>query len=101
MVTRLTWASFVLLLALTLVPSPAVAQNAQITGVVRDSSGAVLPGVAVEASSPALIEKARTVFTDNQGQYRIIALVPGSYTVTFTLTGFGTVVREGISLTAS
>src|SRR5438309_764810 len=99
--TRPTWILVVLLLALTLVPSPVSAQNAQITGVVRDSSGAVIPGVAVEASSPALIEKTRTVFTDSQGQYRIIALVPGAYKVTFTLAGFGTVVREGITLTAS
>ena len=99
--TRPTWILVVLLLALTLVPSPVSAQNAQITGAVRDSSGAVIPGVAVEASSPALIEKTRTVFTDSQGQYRIIALVPGAYKVTFTLAGFGTVVREGITLTAS
>src|SRR3984957_7114092 len=91
----------VVLLAFTLVPSLASAQNAQITGVVRDSSGGVLPGVSVEASSPALIEKTRTVFTDSQGQYRIIALVPGEYKVSFTLAGFGTVVREGIALSAS
>jgi len=68
---------------------------------VRDASGAVLPGVQVEASSPALIEKTRTVFTDGQGQYRIIALQAGAYKVTFTLTGFGTVVRENIALTSS
>src|SRR5438552_3339714 len=99
--TRSTVIRAVVLVAFTLIPSLASAQNAQLTGVVRDSSGAVIPGVGVEASSPALIEKTRTVFTDSQGQYRIIALVPGAYKVTFTLTGFGTVVREGISLTAS
>jgi Carboxypeptidase regulatory-like domain/TonB-dependent Receptor Plug Domain len=93
--------SLVCLVAIAFVPSPASAQNAEIAGVVRDSSGAVLPGVAVEAVSPALIEKTRTVFTDAQGQYRIIALQAGTYKVTFTLTGFGTAVREGIVLTAS
>src|SRR5262245_21432884 len=87
--------------AIALVPATVVAQNAEIGGVVRDTSGAVLPGVTVEASSPALIEKSRTVFTDAQGAYRVIALVPGTYRVTFTLTGFGTVVREGIVLTAA
>src|SRR4051812_30743181 len=90
----------VLLSALTLMPSLAFGQNAEIAGTVRDSSGAVLPGVTVEASSPALIEKSRTVFTDGSGQYRVIALVPGAYRVTFTLPGFSTVVREGIVLTA-
>ena len=89
------------LLALTFVSSPAFAQNAEISGVVRDASGAVLPGVAVEASSPALIEKTRTVFTDGQGQFRIIALQAGVYKVTFSLTGFGTVVRDAITLTSS
>jgi Carboxypeptidase regulatory-like domain len=90
-------------LALTLlcVPRIALAQNAEISGVVRDASGAVLPGVQVEASSPALIEKTRTVFTDGQGQYRIIALQAGAYKVTFTLAGFGTVVRENVALTSS
>src|SRR5262245_25158780 len=78
----------------------AFAQNAEIAGIVRDSSGAVLPGVSVEASSPALIEKSRTVFTDGQGQYRAIALSPGTYSVTFTLSGFKTTIREGIVLTA-
>ena len=90
----------VLFTALALVPATVVAQNAEIAGVVRDSSGAVLPGVTVEASSPALIEKSRTVFTDTQGQYRIIALSPGTYRVTFALSGFKTVAREGIVLTA-
>jgi hypothetical protein len=68
--------------------------------VVRDSSGAVLPGVSVEAASPALIERSRVVFTDSQGQYRVIALNPGEYKVTFTLTGFKTSIRDGIVLTA-
>ena len=70
-----------------------------IAGVVKDTSGAVLPGVTVEASSPALIEKARTVVSDAQGQYTIIELRPGVYTVTFVLPGFSTVKREGIVLT--
>src|ERR1700756_374429 len=91
----------VCLMAFVLVPPPAAAQNAEISGVVRDASGAVLPGVQVEASSPALIEKTRTVFTDGQGQYRIIALQAGAYKVTFTLAGFGTVIRDGIALTSS
>ena len=69
-----------------------------IAGVVRDSSGAVLPGVTVEASSPALIEKARTGVTNETGQYRLVDLRPGIYTVTFTLAGFSTVVRPGIVL---
>ena len=60
----------------------------------------MLPGVTVEAASPALIEKVRTVVTDGQGQYKIIDLRPGTYTVTFTLPGFSTVKREGIELTA-
>lgn len=72
-----------------------------IGGVVRDESGGVLPGVTVEASSDALIEKTRTVVTDAQGQYRIIDLRPGTYTVTFSLTGFSSVKREGIELTSN
>jgi hypothetical protein len=76
-------------------------QQTAIAGVVRDSSGAVLPGVTVEASSPALIERSRTVVTDGQGQYRIIDLRPGVYSVTFTLQGFNTFKRDGIELTTS
>jgi hypothetical protein len=75
--------------------------GSSIAGVVKDSSGAVLPGVTVEASSPALIEKVRTVVTDGAGQYKIVNLVPGVYTVSFTLTGFNPVRREGVELTAS
>ena len=85
---------------IALIPSAAYAQ-ASITGVVRDASGAVLPGVTVEAASPALIEKVRSVVTDGTGQYRIVDLRPGTYTVTFTLPGFNTVKREGIELTGS
>src|SRR6186997_79698 len=81
----------------TLLPALAFAQGS-IAGVVRDSSGAVLPGVTVEAASPALIEKVRTVVSDGSGQYRIVDLRPGSYTVTFTLPGFNKVQREGIEL---
>ena len=71
-----------------------------ITGLVRDTTGAVLPGVTVEASSPTLIEKVRSVVTDEEGRYNIIELRPGTYTVTFTLPGFSPVRREGIELTA-
>src|SRR5262245_38951206 len=71
---------------------------ASITGVVKDTTGAVLPGVTVEASSPALIEKVRTATTDGQGRFNITDLRPGVYTVTFTLTGFSTVKREAVEL---
>ena len=85
-----------------LLPLAAAAQdNSGIAGVVRDTSGAVLPGVSVEASSPALIERTRVAVTDGQGVYRIVDLRPGAYTVTFTLPGFSTVRREGIQLTAA
>ena len=80
----------------------AVAQTGEsgtIAGVVRDTSGAVLPGVTVEASSPALIEKVRTAVTDSAGLYRIVDLRPGVYTVNFSLTGFATLTRQGLELT--
>jgi hypothetical protein len=67
--------------------------------VVRDASGAVLPGATVEAASPVLIEKVRSVLSDSAGQYRIVDLRPGTYSVTFTLPGFTTVKRDGIELT--
>ena len=80
-------------------PVSAQATASGIAGVVRDTSGAVLPGVTVEAASPALIEKVRTVVTDGEGRYNIVDLRPGTYSVTFTLPGFNTVRREGIELT--
>src|SRR6478672_8051331 len=87
------------LLFLTFI-SAAHAQSA-IAGVVRDASGAVLPGVSVEAASPVLIEGSRSVVTDAAGGYRIENLRPGEYVVTFSLTGFRTVRREGIVLPTS
>src|SRR5688572_12670224 len=72
-----------------------------ITGVVRDDSGGVLPGVTVEAASPALIEKTKSAVTDGTGQYRIVDLRPGTYSLTFSLPGFTTVKREGLELTGS
>src|SRR5688500_6570704 len=80
-------------------PVSASAQSS-IAGVVRDESGAVLPGVTAEAASPALIEKVRVAVTDDQGVYRIVDLRPGPYTVTFTLPGFNTFRRTGIELRA-
>jgi Carboxypeptidase regulatory-like domain len=78
---------------------PAVAHGqASIHGTARDTTGSVMPGVTVEASSPALIERARSVVTDGSGQYRIVDLRPGVYAVTFTLQGFSTIRREGIEL---
>ena len=80
--------------------APAWAQDAGIAGVARDTSGAVLPGVTVTATSPALIEKERVAVTDGEGRFSITQLRPGEYQVTFALSGFSTVTREGIRLTA-
>src|ERR1700680_3504752 len=88
----------VVTLGLILFPAIAFAQSS-LAGAVKDSSGAVLPGVTVEASSPALIEKVRSVVTDTTGQYKIVDLRPGIYAITFSLTGFSVVKREGIELT--
>src|SRR5262245_41649864 len=95
---RLHWLA--LTTVLVLVPIVASAQTGTIAGVVRDTSGAVMPGVTVEATSPALIERVRSSLTDGSGQYKIVDLPPGDYTVTFTLTGFNSVKREGIALSA-
>src|SRR5688572_4880815 len=88
------------LIAAVLLPSLASAQGT-LTGTVRDVSGGVLPGVTVEASSPALIEKVRTALTDGAGQYRITGLNPGTYSLTFRLSGFNLVRREGIELSGT
>ena len=95
---RLVWLAVT---CVALVPAAAHAQGAAIAGVVKDTSGAVLPGVSVEAASPVLIEKIRTAVTDGSGQYKIISLLPGTYTVTFTLQGFSTVKREGVEVTGT
>ena len=88
------------LLLLAVLPATAFAQ-ASISGIVKDTSGAVLPGVTVEAASPVLIEKTRSTVTDGSGAYQIINLQPGTYTVTFTLPGFNTFVRDQIELSGS
>jgi hypothetical protein len=90
----------VLLTGVLILPTAAFAQ-ASIAGTTKDASGAVLPGVTVEASSPALIEKVRTTVSDDRGLYRIVNLPPGTYVVTFTLQGFNIVKRDGIELTGA
>src|SRR5688572_6839220 len=89
--------SVVSFLCLVFAPAAAYAQ-ASFSGIVKDTSGAVLPGVSVEASSPVLIEKSRSATTDGEGRYIIQDLRPGTYRVAFTLPGFKTVVREGVEL---
>ena len=100
--TSLLGTSLAAFVCALLLSTAATAQQAAIgiAGVIKDTSGAVLPGVTVEAASPALIEKVRTVVTDDEGRYNIVNLRPGTYTVTFTLTGFSTSKRERIVLTA-
>src|SRR2546425_11031255 len=96
-----TIARLVMVSVLMLLPGAAWAQSGTtgaIAGVVKDTTGAVLPGVTVEAASPALIEKVRTVVSDDKGEYKIVDLRPGTYTVTFTLTGFSIVQRKDLEL---
>jgi hypothetical protein len=93
-------AAVVVAIALLLALSTAARAQSAIAGVVRDASGAILPGVTVEVSSDALIEKTRTVATDGEGQYKVIDLRPGVYVITFTLTGFQTIRREQLELPA-
>jgi len=100
MKVRVASMSVVALAVVVLVPNAVLAQSG-LAGLVKDSTGAVLPGVTVEATSPALIEQVRTVITDSEGQYKILDLRPGVYSITFTLPGFSTVRREGIELPAS
>src|SRR5918996_6239983 len=88
-----------LTLACVVFPTVSFAQSA-IAGTVKDASGGVLPGVMVEASSPVLIEKVRSVTTNEQGQFTIVDLRPGVYSVKFTLPGFNTHVRDGLELPA-
>ena len=94
------WGMLLLVAVVTLLPSSASAQ-ASIAGSTRDTSGAALPGVTVEASSPALIEKVRTAVSDERGLFRIVNLPPGTYSVTFALPGFNQVKRDGIELSGS
>src|SRR5215813_9449195 len=100
MTRRSLAAKFLLVAALSLLPIAANAQSA-LTGVVKDTSGAVLPGVTVEAASPALIEKTRSTITDESGGFKIVDLRPGTYTLTFSLEGFSSVRRENLELPAN
>ena len=93
---RVVW-----LIALMLLPASAALAQATLTGVVKDPSGAILPGVTVEAASPALIEKTRTAITDGTGQYRLTELPPGTYSLTFTLSGFATVKRADVDVSGA
>jgi len=85
---------------LLMVPAESSAQSS-IVGLLTDDSGGVLPGVSVEVSSPVMIEGSKTTVTDGQGRYRFEAMRPGTYKLMFSLTGFGTVVREGVALPAN
>jgi hypothetical protein len=101
--TKVVGMGLAVVICLLLLPGRAAAQATTASGiarVVRDTSGGVLPGVTVEAASPALIEKVRTAVSDGDGRYNITDLRPGTYAVTFTLAGFSVFVRDGIVLSA-
>src|SRR5262245_15987539 len=100
MISRPVTRSAAVLWVSLLFPATALAQAA-IAGLVKDTSGGVLPGVNVEVASPVLIEKVRSVTTDATGQYRVVDLRPGTYSVTISLAGFKTVKRDGIELTGT
>src|SRR5258706_14659130 len=99
MVRRTAFLTAFLLLSVPAVSRAQDASSGTIAGVVRDQAGAVLPGVTVEASSPALIERTRSMVSDGEGRYRLVDLRSRAYTVTFSLQGFKTGRREGIELT--
>lgn len=86
------------MLAVTGTASAQGTSNSTIAGVVKDTSGGVLPGVVIEATSPVLIEGTRSAVTDERGEYRILELRPGTYSVTFSLAGFNTLKRDGLRL---
>ena len=90
--------AMMLIMAIALCRDASAQALGTIAGSAQDNQGAVLPGVTVEVASPALIEKVRSATTDGTGLYRIVNLPPGTYTVTFTLTGFNTFKREGVSV---
>src|SRR6266446_6054425 len=98
--SKLGGVTLAVLACLVLLPSLAAAQS-QIAGTVKDESGGVLPGVTVEAASPALIEKSKSAVTDANGRFTIVDLRQGTYKVAFTLTGFSTVVRDAVELPAN
>src|SRR5678816_1368647 len=95
---------WLVVISVVLISATASAQDATtgaIVGLARDSSGGALPGVTVDVTSPSMIERNRSVVTDDQGRYRMTALRPGVYTVTFTVQGFTTLKREGITVQTS
>src|SRR5688572_25153975 len=91
----------ILLMTIGVLAVPALTSAQSIAGLVRDESGALLPGVTVEATSPVLIERARVAVTDSRGQYQIIDLRPGVYVISFSLTGFTTVRRQTVEVSGS
>src|SRR5688572_7296203 len=97
---RFVFRTLVAVACVVLAPVIASAQTSTISGTVRDASGGVLPGVTIEVASPVLIEKVRTTVSDGDGKFTVVSLRPGTYTVTFSLTGFSTYVRDGIELTS-
>jgi hypothetical protein len=98
---RITRRILFVVACLALATAASAQQLGTVAGVVKDASGAVLPGVTVEVASPALIEKVRTATTGGSGAFQIVNLPPGSYTVTFSLTGFSTVRHEGIDVSVA